>query len=96
MSQSSARDGQIRSHLGVSLAEIVSPSGWGSILCSVYNYSDHGAMLGIPADYKFPKMFSLRRVASIDARAARVVWQNYGLAGIEFIDCAANPATATG
>lgn len=94
MSRSSVTQLQRPSHAGVSLAEIVSSSGWGSILCSVYNYSEHGAMLAIPVDYKFPKTFSLRRVATINARAARLVWQNYGLAGIEFIDIAGIPGFA--
>ena len=94
MSQSNFTQLQRPSHVGVSLAEIVSFGGWGSILCSVYNYSEHGAMLAIPVDYKFPKTFSLRRVATINARAARLVWQNYGLAGIEFIDIAGIPGFA--
>ena len=94
MSQSNVTQQHRPTPAGVSLAEIVSSSGWGSILCSVCNYSEHGAMLAIPADYKFPKSFSLRRVATIDARAARLVWQNYGLAGIEFTDIAGIPGIA--
>lgn len=85
MNQSSIKDRRIEAHAGISLAEIISANGWGSALCSVYNHSDHGAMLGVPAGYKFPKEFSLRRVATDDARPARLIWEKYGLAGIEFI-----------
>ncbi len=71
---------------GVSLAEVVSSNGWGSIFCSVCNQSEHGAMLGVPAGFRFPKRFGLRHITTDVVRPARLVWQKYGLAGIEFID----------
>ncbi len=95
MNQFSIKEGRNLQQAGVSLAEIISANGWGSALCSVYNQSDHGAMLGVPAGYKFPKEFSLRRIATNDARPARLVWEKYGLAGIEFIDRWAKPAASS-
>lgn len=83
-------------HAGVSLAEIISANGWGSTLCSVYNHSDHGAMLGVPAGYLFPKEFSLRRIATNNARPARLMWEKHGLAGIEFIDQLGKSAISPG
>ena len=70
---------------GISLAEVVSSNGWGSILCSVCNQNDVGAMLGVPVDFRFPKQFGLRHITTDIVRPARLVWQKYGLAGIEFI-----------
>lgn len=85
MDQSSINRRQSPGQAGIGLAEVVATNGWGSILCSVCNQSDYGAMLGVPADFRFPKHFGLRHITTDIVRPARLVWQKYGLAGIEFI-----------
>ena len=95
MNRSSIKDRRSEPHAGVSLAEIISANGWGSALCSVYNHSDHGALIGVPAGYMFPKNFSLRRIATNDARPARLMWEKNGLAAIEFIGQSKDAVTSS-
>jgi hypothetical protein len=68
----------------IARAEIIAPSGEISLVASIFDISDTGLKIGTPEDYVFPEIFSVRIVGSDTQRAAKIAWQQTGLAGLMF------------
>ena len=64
------------------IAKIEGPNGWKSTLCSLWNISEHGALIELPPDYTFPATFRFKLIANQKSHDAQVVWRNDTFAGL--------------